>query len=166
MEFELLIIYPVFQVSAELINDDVDLILLAPLQIDHCVFYFFCEILRMTFCDLHDLHFLDVVIHDCRVKDVELGEVKVVSILIQKLKCFLFVHVTTSEPDPAEVALHWTRAHDEGAKLQVFIQLLLRVFSRSFKQTHWLLVELDRFEDVVPPLEQMLLFSINRIFEL
>ena len=54
---------------------------------------------------------------------MELGKVKVVVVLIQKLKSVFFVHVGSSQPDAAEISLDGSFSHEEITEPKILIQL-------------------------------------------
>jgi hypothetical protein len=93
---QLVIIYPGLQIFPKLSENQVNLILFATLKIDQSILDFLFKVFRVIFCSLHDLKLLNRVSHDHGIEDMELGEVKVVIIPIQKLECILFVHMAAS----------------------------------------------------------------------
>ena len=54
---------------------------------------------------------------------MELCQVEVVVVLVEKLECILLVHVATSKPDTAVISLDWGFSHEKVAESQVLIQL-------------------------------------------
>ena len=93
---ELLVVDALSQVLPEFTDDLINLVLLAPLEVDNGVRHFFREVLRMVLWNLYHLEFGGGITHNLGVKDVELCKIEVVVVLVEELESVLFVHIAAS----------------------------------------------------------------------
>ena len=115
-----------------MVQDLVDFVLLAALQIYDCILSFLREGLRVVLCCLNELSFSQWVDHDKRMQDVELGKIEVVTVIVKQVHGLFLKHVAASQKDAAVVALDWCLPHHEFTKLQIVVQFLLLIPLPSF----------------------------------